>query len=121
MRHSPKMTAKYKAALETARALNIDGYASWGGNYLYEALAKMNFTWDAETGVWWILAADTPSDLIRLRIWAKTEDVTDAARQIADAMEVMGYKLVEQSQPYICRPPKQLESRVYYTFQKPEA
>jgi hypothetical protein len=54
--------------------------------------------------------------MIRIRVWAATEKVADAADAVAEAMPQYGLRLIERSEPYICRPPKQAESRIYLTF-----
>lgn len=111
-----KMTAKYKGAVEIARSKNIP--ITDDQEALYAALGKAGVLWDKMKG-WYDVSlepADQPSDVLRVRVWAKTEDVEAQARLIVRTLTSGGYRLVEQSQPYVCRPPKQLESRVYLTF-----
>lgn len=111
-----KMTAKYRGAVAIARTINIP--ITDDQEALYAALGKANILWDKMQG-WCDVSqepADQPSDLLRIRVWAKTEDVEAQARLIVQALTKGGHRLVEQSQPYVCRPPKQLESRVYLTF-----
>jgi hypothetical protein len=118
----PRMTAKYKGALATARKIGIEETSA-----LYSDLADAGYQWEpvghGRTGLegeWIHLAdvpADPPSDLIRVRVWAKAEDVDLVAGFIAGNLIKLGYELVEKSDAYPCRPPKQLESRIYLTFQ----
>jgi len=111
-----KMTAKYAGAIEIARRKNIPITADQ--EQLYAALGKAGFLWD-KMKHWYDVSqepAEQPSDLLRVRVWAKTEDVEALARLIVKSLTSDGYRIVEQSQPYVCRPPKQLESRIYLTF-----
>jgi hypothetical protein len=79
----------------------------------------MGYQWNSEAGTWdnWsAMDADQPTELIRVRAWARAEAVEMIADGIVEAMLAAGLQLVERSQPYVCRPPKQLESRIYLTF-----
>ncbi len=114
-----KMTAKYSGAVGIAHRKRIG--ISGDQEELYALLAKAGFWWDSQLQTWSEVsneAADEPSNLLRVRVWAKTKDVESQARLIVRTLTSGGYRLVEQSQPYICRPPKQLESRVYLTFMR---
>ena len=112
-----KMTAKYSGAIAVARSKKIP--AGDDQEELYMALGKAGFMWDSKLQTWYDISsepADQPSDVLRVHVWAKTEDVESQARLIVRTLTSGGYRLVEQSQPYVCRPPKQLESRIYLTF-----
>lgn len=111
-----KMTAKYAGAFAIARTKNIP--ITDDQEELYAALGKAGFLWD-KMKHWYDASqepAEQPSDVLRVRVWAKTEDVEAQARLIVQTLTSNRYRLVEQSQPYVCRPPKQLESRIYLTF-----
>jgi hypothetical protein len=111
-----KMTAKYLGAIEIARSKNIP--ITDDQEALYTALGKAGFLWD-KMKHWYDISqepAEQPSDVLRVRVWAKTEDVEAQAGLIVRTLTSGGYRLIEQSEPYICRPPKQLESRIYLTF-----
>lgn len=113
----PRLTAKYRAALETVRALRWDD--SGTQEELYARLEERLFAWDSKTKKWQELGklpADPPTPLVMVRVWAETGKVEAAADTVQRAYEVMGYRLVERSRAYVCRPPKQLESRVYLKF-----
>jgi hypothetical protein len=111
-----KNTAKYRGAAAIAASKNIP--ITDDQEALYAALGKAGVLWDKMKG-WYDVSeepADQPSDILRVRVWAKTEDVEAQARLIVRTLTSSGYRLIEQSQPYICRPPKQLESRIYLSF-----
>lgn len=112
----PKQTRKYRTACELADRLNISDRHNQ--ETLYRLLNEANYYWDSGTQAWQQLSqdADPPSELIRVRVWAEASKVEGAAYQVRVAMEEQGYHFMEASQPYPCRPPKQLESRIYLTF-----
>jgi hypothetical protein len=111
------MTAKYSTALIEANRHRLD--TSGNQEALYERLEAIGLLWDSSSQEWLTVAqepADPPTELVMIRVWAKTEDVEAAAGVVARAYEATGYRLIERSRPYLCRPPKQLESRVYLKF-----
>lgn len=112
----PKLTRKYKTALSLADELDISERDNQ--EKLYRLLNEAGHFWDASTQAWQQLTADAdpPTELIRVRVWAESSKVDGAAYQLRVAMEETGYQFLEQSEPYPCRPPKQLESRIYLTF-----
>lgn len=112
----PKATRKYKTAIELADQLGIPERDNQ--ETLYRLLNEQGHYWDASTQAWTQLTgpADPPTELIRVRVWAETSKVGGAAYQLRVVMEETGYQFMEQSEPYPCRPPKQLESRIYLTF-----
>lgn len=111
----PKRTQKYVRAIETAQGLEIS--ATDDQNALYAALNAANFFWDSGDQRWVPGSAPDPAtDLIRIRVWAARESVADAAEMLVRRFTRDGFVLVERSEPYPCRPPKQLESRIYLTF-----
>jgi len=112
----PKRTRKYLTACELAERLNIPERENQ--EKLYRLLNESAYFWEAGTQAWQRLDqdADPPTELIRVRVWAETSRVAGAAYQLHLAMEDQGYIFLEQSEPYACRPPKQLESRIYLSF-----
>ena len=112
----PKQTKKYKTAVTIASQLDIA--LTDNQELLYGALNASGFYWASDIQQWQQLAhdADAPTDLIRVRVWAETSRVEGAVYQLRIAMEEQGYKFLDKSEPYPCRPPKQLESRVYLLF-----
>ncbi len=112
----PKQTRKYKTSYQLGEKLNITGQDNQ--EKLYRLLNEAGYYWEAGTQAWQHLDqdADPPTELIRLRVWAETSKVAKTAYQLRLAMEDQGYIFLEQSEPYSCRPPKQLESRIYLSF-----
>ncbi len=110
-----RRTAKYVAALETAQRLNIP--LTGDQDSLYSDLNAANFFWDSGDKRWAPgTTPDPASTVVRVRVWAEASSVRDIAEEIARRMTRDGYELLERSEPYQCRPPKQLEARVYLTF-----
>lgn len=118
-----KLTKKYSAASDVALAEKI-AYAQMSQDQLYIELNARGYFWDARLGTWERFeqtTAETPSGLIRIRVMAPAGEVDQLADLVAVQMNDFGrMQLVEQSEAYPCRPPKQLESRVYLTFKRRE-
>ena len=107
-----KQTKKYSKACEIA-TLNHESQES-----LYKQLNELGFFWDSKLQKWERddRIADPPTDLIRVRVWAATDRVEQAARCFIESAQEYGLKFQEQSGIYQNRPPKQNESRIYLTF-----
>jgi hypothetical protein len=115
----PKRTRKYVAALDTAAGLSVT--STEDAETLYQLLNQKNFFWDATEGRWVPGSAPQPAtDLIRIRVWAESSKVADVANTVVRRMNGSGFSLIEKSDPYMCRPPNQLESRIYLTFREDE-
>lgn len=112
----PKQTRKYRTACELADQLNISDRENQ--ERLYRLLNEANYYWNSGTQEWQHLNQDAkpPTELIHIRVIAESSKAEGVAYQVRVAMEEQGYHFMESSQPYPCRPPKQLESRVYLTF-----
>ncbi len=119
-----RMTKKYKGALAVA-SVKLKKFLMLGKNTcrftdnkaLYRALNAHNWYWNSKMEAWELgESAQKPTDLIRVRVWAATEVVRQAADDVAYELLNRNYELVERSEPYECRPPKQLESRIYLAF-----
>lgn len=115
-----KMTRKYSTANALMKRL---GMAVSGLNDRdYFRLSEKGFQWDSHAGEWIDLTkehADLPSPLVRIRVWAEKGKAAIVAEDVRQALADDGlYDLVERSEVYPCRPPKQLEERVYLTFMK---
>lgn len=108
-----KRTQKYSKALE------ILTFPHQTQDALYAELNRLGWYWQAVEKAW--KRDDTPAKeatkLIRVRVWAAAEKVDHAADLFIENVESMGLKLLERSNPYPCRPPNQLESRIYLTFE----
>lgn len=116
----PKMTAKYAGASRMLGRLGL----STGGDQeaAYGALRDAGYLWDS-TEKTWIKLADEPADpatpFVMVRVWADSEVVAEAADVVSEALTQKGFLLVEASPAYPCRPPKQLESRIYLKMMPP--
>lgn len=86
---------------------------------LYSELNRLGWYWQANKKEW--ERDNTPAKeatkLIRIRVWAAKEMVEDASKLFVENAEGNGLRLLEKSAPYPCRPPNQLESRIYLTFE----
>lgn len=110
-----KMTAKYSSARMTALKESLD--VSGSQEDLYQRLQKAGLFWDSDKKAWWYAPeekADPATPMIMIRVWADAEIVEEAADEIVKKLKL--FSLVEKSPVYPCRPPKQLEGRVYLKF-----
>jgi hypothetical protein len=108
-----KRTKKYSLALET-----LKNFPHSNQEELYSELNRLGFYWDSKK-LQWVrdeTAADPATPLIRVRIWAATDEVRFHAEIFKNYALRAGYTIVDETEPYACRPPKQLESRIYLTF-----
>lgn len=113
----PRMTQKYRAALELAKTILSSPLQPNDSQSLYHDLNQKNWFWNSKTGVWEQgEPAQKPTELVYVRVWADTEKVEQAASDVAGEMQRRDYRLVDRSETYPCRPPKQLESRIYLKF-----
>ena len=112
----PKMTQKYRTALENARNLSIEDSDR---DTLYEALEENGYFWNAEAKEWENCGGQEPDDptpYLLVRVWADIDEVETHAARIIRLFQENGYILPEKSKVYPCRPPKQLEGRIYLRF-----
>ncbi len=112
----PKMTAKYSGARQTALHENI----SLNGDQeaLYKRLNESGIWWDSKAGQWVKFSsvpADEPTPKIMVRIWAAEGQIKEAVDNVVRGLRGK-CKLINRSDPYPCRPPKQKEIRVYLEF-----
>jgi len=117
----PKMTAKYSRALGVARLLKIE--FTEDQESLYSKIQSNGWMWDSKAQIWMELAeepADEPTEMIMLRVWTDAEITNEVADLVQGAMKFAGCRLLERSELYRCRPPKQLEGRIYLKFLPPE-
>jgi hypothetical protein len=107
-----RQTAKYREACSTLT------FPHQTQEQLYQELNRLVFFWNSKTQKWERndQLADPPSNVVRIRVWAATEKIDQAADAVVESMQQYGLRLVEKSEPYICRPPKQNDSRIYLTF-----
>jgi len=112
----PKRTVKYLQALEYVEYLGITDVSDQEA--LYRSLQERGYFWDVEEKVWKRTSqpADPPTQLIRIRVWSESTKIEETANRILTVLQDSGFELIERSQPYVCRPPKHLESRIYLSF-----
>lgn len=108
-----KKTQKY------SKACQLLTFPHDNQDQLYAELNQLGWYWQPNKKQW--ERDNTPAKeatkLIRVRVWAAKEKVQDAAELFVENAESMGLRLLEKSNPYPCRPPNQLESRIYLTFE----
>lgn len=114
----PKQTVKYVSACKKAKSLKIT--VTEHQEELYQALNLKGWYWNPKQKLWEKLdeEADPPTELIRVRIWSDSRFVEQAASDCIESLSRKGLRLVDKSEVVRCRPPKQLESRIYLSFQK---
>jgi hypothetical protein len=85
---------------------------------LYQELNRLGWYWQPKKKEW--ERDDTPAkevtQLVKIRVWAATDKVSLAADLLIEQLESIDFELIEKSTPYQCRPPQQLESRIYLVF-----
>lgn len=116
-----RQTRKYSQAVTTATATSISTEGTQDA--LYQRLTEAGYFWDSGASVWQYAepaTADDPTPLVRVRVWAASTIVEHEAQHEIAARQAQGYTLIERSDPYVCRPPKQRESRVYLAFLPPQ-
>ena len=114
-----KMTVKYSAAMHLAYSLQVS--PSEDQNSLYGELAKRGYWWDSKQAKWVDLVdepANPPTRLVNIRVWADKDAVEQMADDLVRAMQYCNLQLEKRSQVYPCRPPQQLEGRVYLMFKR---
>lgn len=114
-----KRTAKLLAARAAIRdnRIDIDTHVK-DQQVLYDRLQAAGWWWSADRGEWVLNTQPqaAPLDSVLIRVWAATGAVQAVADQVVFSLQTSGYKLIDRSQPYQCRPPKDAESRVYLRF-----
>ncbi len=117
----PKMTKKYANALVACQWLAMKNIPK-DQEAVYRLLSDHGLYWDSKTQLWSKYAdepADEPMPFVSIRLWCDAEIVADAADCIIKQLEQVRFNLVERSEPYPCRPPKQREARIYLRFDPP--
>lgn len=112
-----KKTTKYIKALE----IN-PGYIHTSSDQLYRHLQDNDYFWDSTISSWVHTPSqnnDPPSQLIKIRLWCDKNKAEQVSLTIMELMDSAGYRCLEFSYPYPCRPPKANDSRIYLTFCPP--
>ena len=55
--------------------------------------------------------------IIKVRLIADKNNINSIAEKTINTMAVAGFKFIEKSKKYPCRPPNENESRIYLTFE----
>lgn len=108
-----RQTEKYKKA---GRVLTFPHTSQ---DQLYQELNRLGWWWNSKKQEWErdeTLGASEPSKLIKIRIWTDSTKVQQIADLFIESLESLGFKIQEKSDPYVCRPPQQNDSRIYLTF-----
>ena len=112
----PKMTAKYSGALAVARREKLS--TSGTQEEIYDRLTRGGWWWNSDRKEWEyheIKESDAPTPFVLVRVWADEEIVQEVADDTIKALKKI-YNLIERSEAYRCRPPKQREARIYLRF-----
>ena len=118
-----KQTKKFISACQKAIEKGVfkRGTPIESQDWLYQKLMDAGVMWDSKIGKWVEFnrePANAPTPVIRVRVWGATgENLDEAVRTVKGAFG-NGFEMVNQSLPYVCRPPQQLESRVYLEFRR---
>ncbi|BAZ50535.1 hypothetical protein NIES4103_31510 [Nostoc sp. NIES-4103] len=109
-----RKTQKYTKACEILK------YPHQTQDELYAELNRLGYYWDSKKKKWIRdnTIPDEATKVINVRVWAAVTKVEDAAALFIESAESMGFRFLEKSPPIPCRPPKQLESRVYLKFEE---
>ena len=87
---------------------------------LYRHLEANGYYWESDTNSWYHLPEEKRSEaskVIRVRVLTDRNEVESVAETVADVLKSHGFKLLEKSEMYPCRPPKINDGRVYLTFE----
>lgn len=114
---SYRITEKYRKATEIAQSLNL---TTENREELYQQLNSHSYFWNSEKKDWEKIStkADPPTELIKIRIWADARITESVASELIEALAKKGLRVMNCSEPYLCRPPKNLESRIYMDLTK---
>lgn len=107
-----KQTKKYAGACQIATLPHTSQ------EQLYQELNRLGFFWNQKAQIWERndRLAEPPSGILKIRVTTASNKIEQLADIAIEAMQQYGLNLLERSQPYICRPPKQAESRIYLSF-----
>jgi hypothetical protein len=110
--------------LKYTRALEIDSeFTHLSSDELCNHLQDKGCYWDSNISRWVYTPGeqnDPASQLIKIRVMFDKNQVKEVADKITELLTDFGYRFVESSSIYPCRPPKGNDGRIYLTFQAPE-
>lgn len=111
-----KRTTKYIKALEQSEAQDFEHQSS---DQLYEHLQEKGYYWDSNCQNWVFSPAeknDPASSSVKIRVHFEKTQANDIANKVAELLESGGFKLLDKSKPYICKPPQSNDAMVYLNF-----
>lgn len=110
-----KQTEKLRKAEQIYSQLGLKEKYS-NQEQLYNLLIANNHFWNSQEKRWFNGGeAEPPSKLIKIRVTTAEYKIELVVEALIKVLEQSNLRLVEQSLPYPCRPPKQNDSRVYLT------
>lgn len=113
-----------RRTLKYTRALEIESeFTHLSSNELYSYLQDKGYFWDSNMSRWVYTPGeqnDPASQLIKIRVWYDRNQVKDVVEKLTELMTDVGFRSVESSSIYPCRPPKANDGRIYLTFQLSE-
>jgi len=113
----PRMTMKFSGALQKAGEIGIKVLPDLNQDSLYAQLNQHGYWWNSRTKSWEEGEhPHAPTELLNVRVWSDANTVEEFADDVVMQLEKIHFQLMERSEVYICRPPKQLEGRVYLKF-----
>lgn len=102
------------AALKIADFLGIDTSKLNSGEELYDILTDLSYLWDTKEKEWHYIESSPPSEGIKVRvITGGKERATRLGGEVSEALRKAGFRVLETSKLYQCRPPKKNDYRVY--------
>jgi len=112
-----RITEKYRKALQIGHPLKI---TTKEREELYQQLNRNSYFWNSDKRKWEKIstAANPPTELIKIRIWADARITESVASELIEGLAKKGLRVMNCSKPYLCRPPEHSESRMYLEFVK---
>jgi len=112
-----RVTEKYRKALRLGVPLKI---TTKEREQLYLQLNQKSYFWNSEKKKWEKISTEAkpPTELIKIRIWADARITETVSSELIEALAQKGLRITNKSKNYLCRPPENLESRIYLEFIK---
>jgi hypothetical protein len=110
-----RITEKYRKALQIGQHLKI---TTKNREEIYQQLNSKSYFWNSEKKKWEKIRTKSkpPTELIKIRIWTDARITEAIASELIEALAKKGLRVMNCSKPYLCDPPKHLESRIYIDF-----
>ncbi|MEM9543761.1 MAG: hypothetical protein AAGA60_30280 [Cyanobacteria bacterium P01_E01_bin.42] len=102
------------AALKVAECLKIDTSNLASAEELYDILTDRSYSWDTKEKEWNYVESKPPSEIIKVRVMTGGKERTARlGDEVAEALKAAGFRALETSKLFPCRPPKKNDYRVY--------